>query len=110
MDDVGVSLEKAQEMGKRGDKGDAEEGAPDGAQAAHHHHDDQVQGLEDAETVGVDIAEVMGIKTARHRGEDCGEHEDPHLGPAHVHPQGRSGHFVLGQGGQPATHAAAHQV
>lgn len=110
MDNVGVAFQKSQEMGEDSDERGAEQGAPDGAHAAHHHHDDQVQGLEDAEGLRINVAEVVGVETAGHRREDRREDEHGDFLPAHVHSQGRGGYLVFGQGGQTPAYPAPHQI
>ena len=100
VDDVLGVLQRAEEVGEERDEGGPAEAPPQRPQAADDHHDDEVDGGENAEGVRGDRAHVVGEEAPPDGGEDGRDSEDGDLPAADIHAHGRGGDLVLGQRGE----------
>ena len=110
IDEHAVVIEVTEELGQHIEKGRGDDGAPDIAQAAQHHKDQDEDGGVEVELLGSQGGVVHGIEGAgsasQHgRGDKGGEFE---LGGADAHALG--GNAVVPQGHDGPAGAAVHQV
>src|SRR5207245_3236259 len=95
LEDVAVVLERAQQLGQRGEDRRAEDGAEDVRDTTDDGEHEDLHGLRERKVVGVDRERDVRGEAAGPRGEQRAEDERGELVPAHRDPLARRSALVL---------------